>query len=247
MERVADLAAEMAWLAPWWEDGRATGVDAEGPWAASTWVLHTAYVDARLRHLGTHDQVRRAHLAAGPVDPDPLPGMDELTVLGCELGHSGHPGAGWARTTWRELGLLPGSADFPPGARWFPAGGFPAAVRGLNEGSMDEESFAALLAVLREWDGDVECLAYLAPAANDWGDPVLLRGRLSSLPGLLLAHGGTWQFTPSNIWPRDRSWFVLTDHDLTATKVSGSEELVTAIEAAPGLETVRWPVTGRRT
>ena len=46
--------------------------------------------------------------------------------------------------------------------------------------------------------------------------------------------------TPSNLWPTDKSWFVYTDWDLMATKVSGPAELVAAIEADDELESLRW-------
>ena len=36
-------------------------------------------------------------------------------------------------------------------------------------------------------------------------------------------------FTPSNIWPADRSWFVYTDYDLWATRISGSQALIDAL------------------
>ena len=48
------------------------------------------------------------------------------------------------------------------------------------------------------------------------------------------------EVSPSNLWPADRSWLLYTDHDLTATQVSGSRELIAAIEAHQDIETLRW-------
>lgn len=50
--------------------------------------------------------------------------------------------------------------------------------------------------------------------------------------------------TPSNSWPADRSWLVYTDRDLQGTKVSGSCELIAALEADERLETIRWEQSG---
>jgi hypothetical protein len=47
------------------------------------------------------------------------------------------------------------------------------------------------------------------------------------------------QFTPNNIWPADRSWFIYTDSDLLATRISGSTELIAALRADDDLDTVR--------
>ncbi len=44
--------------------------------------------------------------------------------------------------------------------------------------------------------------------------------------------------SPSNIWPDDKAWFIYTDYDLWATKVSGSADLISRLAADPELETV---------
>lgn len=46
--------------------------------------------------------------------------------------------------------------------------------------------------------------------------------------------------SPNLFWPADRSWCVATEVDLDSTVVAGSNELVGAVLAAPGLEA--WPV-----
>jgi hypothetical protein len=53
------------------------------------------------------------------------------------------------------------------------------------------------------------------------------------------AHGFAPQ-SPSLFWPADRSWCVGTEIDFDSTLVGGSEDLVNAVLAAPGLDA--WPV-----
>ncbi|MFI8452211.1 hypothetical protein [Streptomyces erythrochromogenes] len=51
------------------------------------------------------------------------------------------------------------------------------------------------------------------------------------------------EFSPSNLWPADRSWILCTDYDLWATKVVGPEHLVEALLRDPVIEAVRLPWT----
>jgi hypothetical protein len=52
-------------------------------------------------------------------------------------------------------------------------------------------------------------------------------------PGALLPE------PPTLMWPADRAWFVASDVDLDSTYVGGSEDLIAAVLAEPGLEA--WP------
>ncbi|MDF2848726.1 MAG: hypothetical protein K0R97_2708 [Oerskovia sp.] len=45
--------------------------------------------------------------------------------------------------------------------------------------------------------------------------------------------------SPTLWWPQDRSWFVCTELDAVATDLGGSEELVAALLAVPGLRASR--------
>ena len=114
-----------------------------------------------------------------------------------------------------------------------------------GQGSTDCESFARLIDLLAyhsigALDAAVSC--YFAPLAtvdSDFDTPLVVRRRLRELADLY-----EWERvdgSPSNIWPDDKSWFVYTDWDLTATKVSGSRELVAAIERDDALETISYP------
>ncbi len=69
---------------------------------------------------------------------------------------------------------------------------------------------------------------------------VVLAGSVTDLRELIQPEAGRIG-TPSNVWALDRSWFVLTDWDLLAPKVSGPLELIEMIESAARLETIRWP------
>lgn len=89
---------------------------------------------------------------------------------------------------------------------------------------------------------DTACLAFRHPALTRDHRPVLLSGPLRSLCGLIaeeLAEGEkAVNSAPFNFWPRDRSWFALTDWDGCGTKVSGPRSLIDAILADTDLEAV---------
>lgn len=250
MTRVDDPSAPMAWSAHLPISGASTGFD-PGGWPTSTWVLHAMYEHADLMAPTTHDDLHRARLATGDATPQ-LVGevdLDALTeVSGIPLGVVGRPGEEWTRVTWAEyLGRLPDRdlrRDAPPSFRWFPAGNWPAAVAPPPEGSLDDLSLEALLAVLasRSPQGeDTPCFAFYASLpAGDFDSVHLWTGPLGSVRDLLEEHGGAYGYSPTNLWPADRAWFVSTDYDLQATKVSGDHALVAALRAEPRLECLEW-------
>nr|WP_052478157.1 hypothetical protein [Kibdelosporangium sp. MJ126-NF4]CEL16508.1 hypothetical protein [Kibdelosporangium sp. MJ126-NF4] len=71
---------------------------------------------------------------------------------------------------------------------------------------------------------------------GEFDNRTLLRGPLDAVPELV----AEMSTTPSNLWPADRSWFVYTDWDLWATRISGPPELIAAVTAHSELETTRW-------
>jgi hypothetical protein len=82
------------------------------------------------------------------------------------------------------------------------------------------------------------CSCYYSPLAGRLGEePMTLEGPLSEVVSTSLKQ----RFTPNNIWPDDRSWFVFTDADLWATKVSGSLELTKDLVQTGELETIAYP------
>jgi len=222
---VADPATALAWLTA--EDDGWTGFDPTG-WPATIWILHAMWESDRPTTRTHHEAHPGPHTMVRGVDLD-----ERSTNTGIPLGFVTDPGPGWHRLSWRDLTgrleLSPESMmDAPPCHRWFPYRSWPASIQPPPEGSLDEVSLTALIRLL---DGP-PCYVYFAQFAQG-----LYRGRVRHIPTLL----DQMSFSPNNIWPFDRNWFVLTDYDLMATKVSGSRELIEAIAADPDLETVHWP------
>jgi len=257
MQRLNETLEPMAWLeeACPMEDA-VTGFDATG-WSASTWVLHAMYENSDLAGLGTHDDLHRRRLDADDIAPLIIGDVNldaTTTVTGTPLGFVVRPGRPWVRVKWahylRRFPDFNARRDVPPCHRWFPPGSWPVAVEAPPEGSLDAESLDALIAVLSAHSPEgqnTECLAFYAslPAGGDFDYVHLWRGRLGSIPELIDARGGPYSFSPTNFWPTDRAWFVLTDYDLQATKVSGDPTLMAALHADQRLECLDWdaPIT----
>jgi hypothetical protein len=250
MNRVADPAS-MTWLADRPGDEAATGYDAAG-WESSTWILHAMYENASLIGLGTHDELHRRRLDAGDIAPLIIGDVNldgQTTVTGTPLGFVVRPGSPWRRVRWSDyLAGTPGQAPertHPPSDSWFPHRSWPVAVQPPPEGSLDEESLDALLETLSRHSTSgpsTDCFAFYAClAAGDFDSLHVWRGQLSAIPELIQHRGGSYQFSPTNMWASDRSWFIWTDYDLAGTKVSGSKALVEAVKNHPALETVDWP------
>ncbi|MFE0460778.1 hypothetical protein ACFW1A_16170 [Kitasatospora sp. NPDC058965] len=170
-----------------------------------------------------HELTRR-----DPGDPAATP----LRVTWADaLDRHGYRLADW-RFTLSDLTLAPAAGD--PG------------VELPREGQLDRDSLAALLSVLaRQSDRGLDTVCYWAQCPlEDLLNPVPIRtGTLREALDLfdrLGTPGHPFTF-PANWWPADRSWFVLTDTDLSATEVLGSAELVAAVLAETGLEAVRHP------
>jgi hypothetical protein len=86
------------------------------------------------------------------------------------------------------------------------------------------------------------CFAFYGslPAGFDFDNVHLWSGPLGRIPDLIDQQGGPYGFSPTNFWPAERDWFVWTDYDLEATKVSGDPALISALHAEPRLECVDW-------
>jgi hypothetical protein len=209
------------------------------------------YQDPALQGFGTHDEWRKRAIEVGALAPLIVGdiNLDERsTNTGIGLGYAVRPGKVWQRLSWHEYiqrtGALGASCEFPPCFRWFPRGSWPFSIEPPPEGSLDEESFAALIDVLSRVSSggsETECLAYYAPlATRDYDHPHVWRGPLRSVPSLVDEFGGPYGSSPSNFWPADRAWFVWTDWDLEGTKVSGSRDVVSAVRTNDVLETSDW-------
>ncbi|MFZ3495791.1 hypothetical protein ACODT5_21630 [Streptomyces sp. 5.8] len=164
-----------------------------------------------------------------------------------------HPGPGWERLRWADLAVRLGDPVVPQGIypcyHCFPsakeAGIRPGSVEWPAEGSLDRPTWDQLIRFLTTCSprgADTPCTAYYSPLANgDFDGKHVRSGRLGDAQGLF-DHPDVL-YTPSNLWPEDRSWVVYTDYDLWATKVSGPERLVEALLADPEIEAVRLPWT----
>lgn len=246
-----EAAVQLEWLADQPEDERTTGYSPAG-WKAETWVLHSMYENPDLHGLGTHDDVRRRALEDGEAAPDIVGGInldDVTTSTGTPLGFSTKPGPPWQRLTWSSyLSRFPEfgpNRTYPPCFQWFPAGSWSAAIEPPSEGSLDEDALHALIEVLAEAPSitpEPWCFAfYAALPASDFDDLHIWQVRINEIPSLLNVYGGDYEFTPTNLWSPDRSWFISTDYDLQATRISARRELVEQVEQHPTLESTTWP------
>lgn len=244
-------AAELSWLKAMDPGGTVAGFDARG-WPDETWILHAMYFNADMPDM-TNAEAHQHGLVAGWIGPTILGGVDPdgaTTVTGIGLGFDPAPGAPWTRLRWHESQATLDSQAIPPSHGWFRFP-WPMSIDGPNEGSLNDDDFRALLdrlALTAAEGGDIDCFAYYAamPAGMDFDTIHLWRGPLKELPTLLRdpipfdVADCVYKYTPTNIWPVDRSWFVWTDYDLLGTRVSGSTELVDAIRQDAQLETLDW-------
>ena len=249
MVRVVDESL-VSWLRHRSDGGAVAGVDAAG-WPANTWILHPMYERRDLRSDLSLDDVYRLRLIRRD-QPDTVVDdvdVDELFAIGpVPENWREPPGQQWTRLRWRDLAqrlnIQLGDSKFPPSGEWFPHTSFPANIVGLNEGSLDEGSLGTLIGHLGALDplgSETSCLALYAPlSVGELDELVLFQGPLGSIPDLVDPDEGRTG-TPGNFWPLDHSWFVYTDWDLCATKVSGPASLIRALQADPDLETFDWP------
>lgn len=220
MRRVSrtDATALLSWLTRRSPTPPATGYDPRG-WADSIWLLHAMF--------------------ERPEPPDGGSGAS-----GSALGYAPAPGAPYRRLRWVEFAARNGLAlDVAlSNSSWFFSDA-PARTMLPPEGSLDELSLRALIKVLGRHTGSgraADCVAYYCPVTTlGEGGPVVFTGTRTTMPDLVTGEP-SMRFTPTNLWPQDRSWMVFTGADQMATKVSGPTELIDALEADTDLETLRW-------
>jgi hypothetical protein len=241
-------------LLDWLEDGAPevsafTGYDPSG-WETSVWILHAMYETNALPGGLTYDEVHRIELAAGTREPLPSDKavaegiLPDSTVSSSATGRPGWPGPGWKRLPWRELGkrldVDPFAGDFALGYQTFPYRSWPVNIQPPTEGTLDREQYERLiehLVSVTAEAGNARCVAfYGASAAQEFDERVIYTGAMKELVDLFETGGLIG--SPSNFWPDERSWFVYTDWDLWATKVSGTADLINRLVADTELETV---------
>jgi hypothetical protein len=242
VERVRNVDALLGWLGG--TNASITGYEHDG-YEASIWVLHAMYASPSLVGLGTHDDVHRAELAVGapPLEFNGV-SLEVGEMVGTPIEFYGSPGVGWSRLSWRDFlgsAMPPASVVGPPCNGWFDrATTFHAMVCPPGEGTLDHQSLFALISALGVESGDgldTPCISCFALMATDhFEGPEAWSSPLIEIPSLLKAFGGPYLWTPSNIWSADHSWLVTTDHDLWATKVSGSKALIGLLAEVESLE-----------
>jgi len=101
--------------------------------------------------------------------------------------------------------------------------GLPDYIEGVREGSLDDESYVRLTEILLAHSGNLDIVAYYCLLAlKVWDKPAVFEGRLNEMPALPQSRTLRSPTTPQNWWPRDRSWVVYTDWDLTTTTICAS-------------------------
>jgi hypothetical protein len=232
------------WLPTTHRRNGATGYDVPG-WEATVWIMHATWENEALPSGITHDEARRIEETAGVRQPIDF-GSDALTellrdawVTGGTTGGSAWPGNGWERLRWSELATrleTPFPSDVPPCDRWFPFKSWPLNIQPPSEGSVDQEQFARLIQILAKTSppgSQPICHAYYTYLSGRFDDTTIYRCELGETAALYVQENGS----PTNLWPKDRSWFVYTDWDFLATKVSGSKELIAELRRDDALET----------
>ncbi|WP_116209649.1 hypothetical protein [Streptomyces olivoreticuli] len=105
---------------------------------------------------------------------------------------------------------------------------------------MEQLADGRLRLTAREWNRDRTWEVYQSASGGGWDawkllSPVSAHARQ--------AEAGTRRpdFSPSNLWPEDRSWIVYTDYDLWETKIVGPAALINALVGDTEIEAVRLP------
>jgi hypothetical protein len=191
----------------------------------------------------SHDQREKQQIADGERSPVVVNNVDLSAATretGIGLGWSRAPGGEYARLRWRDYatrmsvailrdGYWPGVNGLVPSPSG--AGSWPENIEPPNEGSMDVDSWLELVRVLIAHSSDgleTACTAFYTPWTLSPNDaPFLLSGKLGDASALI--DNPTSIGSPQNFWPDDLEWFVYTDWDLQASRISGSVELIAAL------------------
>lgn len=247
--KVIDGVHEVAWLLVAANtDLLGTGVETPG-FESKALILHAMWEHPDGPGQVSVDDAEKTALSKGDIEPLIIGGVNlsERSVeTGVPLGATSRPG-GWNRIRWIELAhrwdvdLVLDLSVLPISCfqSQLKSGSWPAGILPPPAGSLDSETHAALVRVLKSHTGEQDVFNYSAPGswygpnAED-GVPPLAVGPLESMLDLYQdsLHSGSGQ----NWWPADHSWLVYTDWDLTHTIVLGSDEVTSAVASEPAIE-----------
>ncbi|WP_258018023.1 hypothetical protein [Streptomyces noursei] len=236
------VEAETRWLAELSGDDGLLGFEPPAL-PDSAWILHAMYED--LRHPATPTAPANADTAAGTAGTGDGDDEDETDWAVPPRPH-------WQRLRWSELAERVGDpiveeGSYPDryqlhscrtGTAWKPDN-----ILWSNEGSLDWETWHQLIDVLVEYSPDgpaTRCLVHFCRNMFYYHVPTVLTGRLGDAHDLY-HHPDLRAYSPSNIWPADRTWVTYTHFDLHGTKVAGPTPLIEALLSAPELEALRLP------
>jgi len=225
-----------------------TGFDVR-TFPASTWLIHAMY-EREMDSPPSHDEREKQQIAERQLSPVVVNNVDLSAATkktGVRLGWGAAPGGSYQRLRWRDYaerlsvpilrdGYWPGINGLVPSPAG--AGSWPENVEPPGEGSIDKESWTELVRVLADHsrDGNLTgCIAFYTPwSLSPIDAPFLLNGKLGN--ALALPDNPAAIGSPQNFWSDDLEWFVYTDYDLQASRISGSVELIAALLANAGLD-----------
>jgi hypothetical protein len=246
---VIDGVEEVSWLFDAGNtDFLGTGVETPG-FESKALILHAMWEHPEGHGHVSVDEAEKMAISRGGIEPLIIGDVnvsERSVATGIPIGATSRP-VGWKRIRWTELAhrwgvelaldlsVLPISC-FQSRLK---SGSWPAGILPPPAGSLDSETHAALLGILKPYTGEQDVFNYSAPAswygphAGD-GSPPLAVGPIESMLDLYQdsLHSGSGQ----NWWPADHSWLVYTDWDLTHTIVLGSNDAISAVINEPTIE-----------
>jgi hypothetical protein len=218
-----------------WQGSRVSHVLPPG-FEAHVKVLDYAWEDTVIPdYRGSTNRWRMQALAYDTVLPGVAPGRENERPFP-------YDSARILRTRWREVAGKFGlqvTPEFSPASfngRTEDGGAWPARIIAPKEGTLCEPALLALLEFLRKpgelffhWD------AHKMLRGGHTGGSCILTGAAGTLPQNWPARV---DLMPTHIWPRDRSWIVAMDHELSFALLACAQPMADKLSALDTLETI---------
>ena len=196
-------------------------------------LFHPIYIDPTIS-----DPSVSWHQAA---DPDQM--FVGIRAGGTLVRESSHGRTKGERIRWQQLSKKCGVAFHPETsdrtfAKAFPDGSWPRSLLGPDEGTLDQETCNALIAIMLQRVGNMPCFFYYSGLSVAFGpDGYLPHLYVGTLPDVLaFFDSDDVNASPEFWWPENREWCVCTDWDLSFTLIGGSRDLAAALSDDPFLE-----------